>query len=62
MGAYLANIKAEIEKVKEKFSSREEEPEKVLARYLESALQDISMTLSIENKIIKLSTPNENDV
>jgi len=41
---YLANISAEIEWVKELFASVEGETESVIANYLESALQEISMS------------------
>jgi hypothetical protein len=50
MAYYLADVKADIEIAKEKFVSTEGETESVVARYLESALEEISMTLSGENK------------
>ena len=53
MAFYLADAMEDIERARQKFAKTEGETERVVAGYLESALEEISMTLSIDKQTVE---------
>ena len=53
MAFYLADAMEDIERARQTFAQTEGETERVVAGYLESALEEISMTLSIDKQTVE---------